>query len=615
LPPPPLDLSTFDGVRVLSLSLVVLGHAFFFPLALTGFSNGILQEAGKAAFQVIPSAELAVDTFFCLSGALGALLMTKGLRKALAAASAAAAPRGAAAVGAVAPAAYAPLPALAAVVAVDGSGGRSSLQRPLIAPGSLNSGGGGGGGGEEEDAGRGGGNDGGMRAASPDPLRPRSALVALTLGGAALQLLAHRWLRLVPSVLTLILVYAYLAPLTASGPLWGQWQGGRDQCTKYWWTNALFINNFTPGSAFADNFGQECVGWLWYLAIDWQLYVVALLPLTALGAAASLRAATVLTSVALAGCIAATAAIIAVNKITFIAVAPPASLSGDGSDLFYTKPWTRAPAFLIGVLLGLALLAYEDRQEAAAAAAAAEDGPEEGDMQKELAPEQQDEEEEEEPPCNPAAVLHLLLPTRAAAGSGKASLRRRRDHRNRHQAAPAAVVVDWRAAGALAACLLAMGLLFYLPTGAYAGALAAAGVPGSPDPSASPWSDDAQMAWTAIVRPLWAAALGGLLYLCATRRGGLIGAGLALPLWRPLARLSFQAYLYHPLVLSVTGAAVVALPRYDRFWLASTFVATAAFSVVLGAVMHLLVELPAAAGSKWLLGGCGRGGRDGGMAD
>ena len=87
--PPGLALGVFDGVRVLSLSLVVLGHAFFFPLTISGYANQALdagtlyKELGKVSMQVIPSAEFAVDTFFVLSGALGGLFVTKAFKSAL----------------------------------------------------------------------------------------------------------------------------------------------------------------------------------------------------------------------------------------------------------------------------------------------------------------------------------------------------------------------------------------------------------------------------------------------------------------------------------------------------------------------------------------------------
>ena len=79
------DLAALDGVRVLSLSLVILGHSLFFPFSATGFSNILdtLKALGSVSFQVLPSAELAVDSFFMLSGLLGAYLFCKALTKAL----------------------------------------------------------------------------------------------------------------------------------------------------------------------------------------------------------------------------------------------------------------------------------------------------------------------------------------------------------------------------------------------------------------------------------------------------------------------------------------------------------------------------------------------------
>ena len=77
------DTSSLNGIRVLSMVLVILGHAAFTP-----FTLGLLNDAAVLpphgvlstwTFQVIPSAEFAVDSFFFLSGFLLTLSMLKRL--------------------------------------------------------------------------------------------------------------------------------------------------------------------------------------------------------------------------------------------------------------------------------------------------------------------------------------------------------------------------------------------------------------------------------------------------------------------------------------------------------------------------------------------------------
>lgn len=85
--------NALDGVRVFSMSWVVLGHIFAFPATLTGFSNtqdilppdGIL---GTYAGQAIFAAEFAVDTFFCIGAFVAAYMLAVHLAKARAQAAA-----------------------------------------------------------------------------------------------------------------------------------------------------------------------------------------------------------------------------------------------------------------------------------------------------------------------------------------------------------------------------------------------------------------------------------------------------------------------------------------------------------------------------------------------
>lgn len=109
-------LAALNGVRVLSMALVVLGHTFIFATSVPGFVNfgqallppvraaalpplrllgaqapipppapplhlWLLQNGAMASvpFQIIPSAEFAVDTFFLLSGFLATFSLVKAL--------------------------------------------------------------------------------------------------------------------------------------------------------------------------------------------------------------------------------------------------------------------------------------------------------------------------------------------------------------------------------------------------------------------------------------------------------------------------------------------------------------------------------------------------------
>ena len=51
-----------------------------------------------------------------------------------------------------------------------------------------------------------------------------------------------------------------------TGPFW--YPVERERCSKSWWSNMLYINNFIH---LTDD--ETCMGWTWYLANDFQFYL------------------------------------------------------------------------------------------------------------------------------------------------------------------------------------------------------------------------------------------------------------------------------------------------------------------------------------------------------
>ena len=79
----------------------------------------------------------------------------------------------------------------------------------------------------------------------------------------------HRWYRLAPALGFLILSCLYLFPFLVSGPVAYMYKTNAiESCNSYWWTNLLFINNLYPW-----NMNDQCVGWTWYLANDFQFFL------------------------------------------------------------------------------------------------------------------------------------------------------------------------------------------------------------------------------------------------------------------------------------------------------------------------------------------------------
>ncbi|XP_044737959.1 nose resistant to fluoxetine protein 6-like [Chrysoperla carnea] len=79
----------------------------------------------------------------------------------------------------------------------------------------------------------------------------------------------HRYVRLTPAYLAVILIYLTLLTDMGSGPIWNDAVNGlHTTCQKYWWSGILYIQNYV-------NANEDCVGQTWYLSVDMQLFVIS----------------------------------------------------------------------------------------------------------------------------------------------------------------------------------------------------------------------------------------------------------------------------------------------------------------------------------------------------
>lgn len=78
----------------------------------------------------------------------------------------------------------------------------------------------------------------------------------------------HRFWRLTPPYMLIILLYAGLGRYMGSGPQWLPEAGDRENCKTTWWTNLLYINNFVQSD-------KMCLGQSWYLANDMQFFILS----------------------------------------------------------------------------------------------------------------------------------------------------------------------------------------------------------------------------------------------------------------------------------------------------------------------------------------------------
>lgn len=156
----------------------------------------------------------------------------------------------------------------------------------------------------------------------------------------------HRVYRILPGYLYILVLLWSGIKYLGSGPLWFQ-QGNLDtDCADYWWSNALFLNNFLP-----NGLGNMCLTQSWYLANDMQFFIISP-PLLYLyhryrryvgwGLLCSLAAASVGISLWIADYYGYKVVAIAPENATFY-------------YYFYIKPYTRFPPYAFGILSGILL--------------------------------------------------------------------------------------------------------------------------------------------------------------------------------------------------------------------------------------------------------------------
>ncbi|XP_067659498.1 O-acyltransferase like protein-like [Haliotis asinina] len=153
----------------------------------------------------------------------------------------------------------------------------------------------------------------------------------------------HRYWRLTPIYMIVMMAFSCLYQYLGEGPLWPAELPAADNCKRYWWTNLLYVNNLV-------HVDDQCLGWSWYLADDMQFYIIS--PLFIL----------LLHHIPIAG-------ILATVMMMFAGIGSSFAMEYKyGGDMFrmkenphywsdvYIVPWTRVGAYCVGILLGYIML-------------------------------------------------------------------------------------------------------------------------------------------------------------------------------------------------------------------------------------------------------------------
>jgi len=162
--------------------------------------------------------------------------------------------------------------------------------------------------------------------------------------GNYLLLYLHRYLRLLPILFSVMIFGMFIYPLIGNGANWVTTTNYIiKNCSKYWWTNFLYIDNFFP---WTDT--DACMGWVWYLANDMQFFLIS--PFLILVYCKSRKIGYSLISFLIFTTCAITFTLSMVYKI-------PATIQiggeGNGQNLVYSRPWCWFSTYGLGGILGL----------------------------------------------------------------------------------------------------------------------------------------------------------------------------------------------------------------------------------------------------------------------
>jgi peptidoglycan/LPS O-acetylase OafA/YrhL len=330
-------------------------------------------------------------------------------------------------------------------------------------------------------------------------------------------MLLHRYLRLTPALAFMIMVFINVTPYVGDGPYFRiEQQGNQVQhCYASWWMDLLYINNF------AVKMNQDCAGWTWYLANDFQFFIITPFFVYLYLRSKSLGVGLVVAT--LVGCIVADFFIVIQHNSPFNMLS--SHYGKDYSDTFYNKPWCRAPAYLIGVLYGFLL--DEDK------------------IYEYL-----------------SGIQHFVIRM---------------------------CVELWTAL-----------LLFTLPFATY---WLYKDAPGALDfinqtphyhewIETGGWNRPFTVFFIVLSRPAWVLALACGMTVLIFGYGGIIRRFLSLSLWVPLARLTYGAYLWHIVLMTVIFASRVQSDYFSMWdlFVTSTFYIVAAYLVSM--VQYLIIEKP-----------------------
>lgn len=150
----------------------------------------------------------------------------------------------------------------------------------------------------------------------------------------------HRLIRLYPMLLLALGVFCFITPVISDGPIYYRiYQMVNEYCGQIWYMVLLFASNFR-------RLEQNCLDYTWYVAIDFQLFLVA--PFIVFLYSKKKLLGVIVPLIIIVGC--AIGTIIVAFK--YDVWASMNKYNKDYEEKYYERPYTRAGSYMLGILAG-----------------------------------------------------------------------------------------------------------------------------------------------------------------------------------------------------------------------------------------------------------------------
>lgn len=312
-----------------------------------------------------------------------------------------------------------------------------------------------------------------------------------------------RYLRLAPSLALVMLAYYKICAFIGEGPFAVQLQQSINSgCDGSWWSELTYTMNFTPSGS-----DKVCMSWSWYLGDDMIFFIITLiiLPIYARRAWAGWLIVTVLTMCSFA----LTSYYMLQYNLGIYTFGPSYK---DYSYLVYSKPYSRIPAYFVGIVTAWILEKMEK-----------------SGITRESRP--------HTPRANMMASLAALVAT--------------------------AVIL----------------FIIFIPSTAFG-------------KHANEWSSTASAAYVTLSRPVFAAGWAVITLLCYYDYVPLLNGFLSHRCWTPLARLTYGAYLVHPLIIKLSAGTAHRFYTLSSTALMARSAANALLAILGSIILWALCERP-----------------------